>query len=333
MGDSLLDRAGLAQAVSILKAAKRVLICTHARPDGDALGSELALGRLLAGQGKDVDLVVEAGAPADLTFLPGSARIGGTAAAVRPPYDWMVVVDAAGIERIEGMQKAIPPGQRILNIDHHASNTRFGHQNWVEPESASVGEMIYVLAREAGWPIDRDAAVCLYVAVITDTGRFAFSSTRPSTHLMAAELLKLGVQPGEINRQIWGSKSLGELKLHGETIRSIRTAEKGRIAWAALTQEMFDASGVVPLESQDYVTLVKSVKGVEVAILLRPLSDREIKISLRTESSADASAICALFGGGGHKRAAGATLRMSMDDAVKAVVAAAAEELKKGKVS
>ncbi|MCE9582692.1 MAG: bifunctional oligoribonuclease/PAP phosphatase NrnA, partial [Planctomycetes bacterium] len=228
-----------------------------------------------------------------------------------------------GLDRIEKMQAAIPPGARVVNIDHHASNPRFGAVNWVEPESGSVGEMVYALGKEAGWKIDRDAAVCLYVAVVTDTGRFMFPSTRPSTHLMAAELLRLGVEPGAINREIWGSKSLAELRLHAEAIRAVRTAEGGRIAWTKLTQQMFDECGITPTESQDYVSMAKSIKGVEVAMLLRPMDSGEVKLSVRTEASCDAAALCAKFGGGGHKRAAGATLKMSLEAAEKAAVEAA----------
>lgn len=319
----------MAAALDALREGRRFLICTHARPDGDALGSELALARMLESQGKEVDCVVEGGTPSDLTFLPGSARVGGTPASARPPYDWMVVVDAAGIDRIEGMQAAIPPGQRLLNIDHHGSNTRFGAVNWVEPESGSVGEMIYALGRAAGWPIDRDTATCLYVATVTDTGRFMFSSTRPSTHLMAAELLRAGVEPGEIQRIVFASKELKELRLFAEAVRAIGTAEGGRVAWTVLTPKMLADSGVQVTESQDYVSLVKSIKGVEVAFLLRPLEHGKVKLSVRTEPSADAAAICARFGGGGHKRAAGATLKGTVDDALRQVTAAAIDELKR----
>lgn len=329
MPESITDPSGLRAAIDELRRGKRFLLVTHARPDGDALGSELALGRLLASQGKEVDLVVDGGTPPDLAFLPGSARVGGKPECARPPYDAVVILDSAGLDRIEGMRAAVPAGARIVNVDHHASNPRFGAVNWVEPDSGSVGEMVYALAKEAGWALDRDSATCLYVAVVTDTGRFMFPSTRPSTHLLAADLLRLGVEPGAINREIWGSKSLAELKLHGEAIRAVKTAEGGRIAWTKLTQEMFDECGVVPTESQDYVSMVKSIKGVEVAMLLRPIDAHQVKLSVRTEPSCDAAVLCARFGGGGHKRAAGATLKMSLAEAEKAAVFAAAAELKK----
>ncbi|MEK7467448.1 MAG: bifunctional oligoribonuclease/PAP phosphatase NrnA [Planctomycetota bacterium] len=323
MPDALTDPAGLRSAIDELRRGRRFLVICHARPDGDALGSQLALGRLLASQGKEVDLLVDGGAPDDLMFLPGAARIGGKPAEARPPYDAVVVLDSAGIDRIEGMRAAIPAGARVVNIDHHASNPKFGAVNWVEPESGSVGEMIYALAKEAGWALDRDAAVCLYTAVVTDTGRFMFPSTRPSTHTLAADLLRLGVEPGVIHRHIWGSKSLAELKLHGEAIRAVKTAEGGRIAWTKLTLDMFDACGVVPTESQEFVSMVKSIKGVEVAMLLRPSEGGTVKLSVRAEPTCNAAALCARFGGGGHKAAAGATLKMSLDEAEKAVVEAA----------
>ena len=328
MPDALSDPNGLRASIDELRRGRRFLVISHARPDGDALGSQLALGGLLAMQGKEVDLLVDGGSPPDLRFLPGSARVGGKPAEARPPYDAVVVLDSAGLDRIEGMRAAIPAGARVLNIDHHASNPRFGAVNWVEPESGSVGEMIYALAKEAGWALDRDAATCLYVAVVTDTGRFMFPSTRPSTHLLAADLLRLGVEPGPINREIWGSKSFAELKLHGEAIRAVKTAEGGKIAWTKLTPEMFELAGIVPTESQEFVSMVKSIKGVEVAMLLRPSENGHTKLSVRTESTCDAAALCAHFGGGGHKRAAGATLKMSLDEAEKAAVEAARASLK-----
>lgn len=322
----LADPAGLRAAVDELRRGRRFLIVTHARPDGDALGSELGLARLLESQGKTVDMVVDGGAPPDLAFLPGAARIGGTPAHARPPYDAVIVVDASGLDRTEGMQAAVPKGARIVNIDHHASNSRFGAVNWVEGESASTGEMIYALAKEAGWPLDRDSAVCLYVAVVTDTGRFMFPSTRPSTHLLAADLLAHGVEPGTIHRAIWGQKTLPELRIHAEAIRAVKTAAGGKIAWTRLTPEMFEQAGIVITEGQDFVAMVKSIKGVEVAMLLRAV-EGAVKLSVRTEATCDAVALCARFGGGGHKRAAGATLKMTMEEAEKAAVEAAQAEL------
>ncbi|NUN47486.1 MAG: bifunctional oligoribonuclease/PAP phosphatase NrnA [Candidatus Brocadiae bacterium] len=328
--DAPADPAGLRAAIEELRRGRRFLVVTHARPDGDAIGSALALAHLLRGEGKEAECVVDAGTPPDLAFLPGSAAIGGTPAAARPPYDAVLIVDAAGLDRIEGMRDAVPTGARIVNIDHHASNTRFGAVNWIEPSWGSTGEMIGALAREAGWRLTREIAVCLYVAIVTDTGRFMFSSTRPATHELAAELQRHGVDPGAINREIWGSNSLAELRLHAETIRAIRTDPTGRIAWVVLTQKMFEDAGITPTESQNYVSLVKSIRGVEVAILLRPLSAREVKLSVRSEPSCDAAALCARFGGGGHLRAAGATMQMSLEEAEVAAVAAARDALGTG---
>lgn len=324
----LADAPGLRAAVDALRAARRLLVVTHARPDGDALGSQLALARLLEGAGKSADCVVEGGAPADLSFLPGSARIGASPAEAKGPYDLYVLVDCAGLDRIETMGPAVPAGARVLNIDHHASNPRFGAVNWVEPESASVGEMIHALAAEAGWELDADAATCLYVAILTDTGRFCFPATRPSTHEIAADLLRRGVRPGEVSRRIYASKDMSELRLFAETIRAIRLEKDGKIAWVALTEKMMDDAGAHIAEGQEYVQLLKSIKGVAVAILLRPLAGGKIKVSVRTEPPADASAICAKFGGGGHKRAAGASLDMTLDAAASALVDAASAELR-----
>ncbi|MBI5367243.1 MAG: DHH family phosphoesterase [Planctomycetes bacterium] len=317
-------RPNIRAILAFLRDRRRFLLTTHLRVDGDALGSEIALARMLAKLGKSADIVNEDPVPAEFRFLPGADAVAHGRRALHGPYDAMIVVDSGTYPADSGLRRILPPDLPILNIDHHTSNDRFGTLNWVAPSLGSVGEMIYRLCRGAGVALDPDMALGLYVSMVTDTGRFSFSNTSAYAHLIAAELLGHGIDPGRVTNELYGNKSLAELRLQAETIRGVRLASGGRLAWFGMTRALFRRCGVEPGDPQEYVNLLKSVRGVKMALLFREVEEPgKVRVSIRSESGYDASVLAQAFGGGGHRRAAGCTCDGRLADVSRRVLARA----------
>jgi phosphoesterase RecJ-like protein len=292
-----------------IRAHRRFLVTTHARGDGDAIGSALAATWLLRALGKRAQVVHEGPVSEELSSLPGARTIGVGLRAVRTGYDAALVLDATDPGRCEGLQPALR-GVFTINIDHHKTNVRFGDVNWVDPAAAATGELVWRLARRAGVRLDRAAATCLYAALLTDTGRFSFSNTTADTLAAAAGLLACGVRPAEVARPIYRNRSRADLRLLGACLRATRFSPDGRIGWLWLTRSMVLRAGAHIRDSQEYIDVVKSVRGVDIALLFRDTdAPGAIKVSVRSERPIDATALVAPFGGGGHPRAAGATVR------------------------
>jgi len=315
--------ATIRQVLKELRKGRRFLITTHVRCDGDAIGSELALMHLLARLGKEGHPVNDGGIPPEYFFLPGANRIGKGPEDIRGKYDALIVVDSGSIERLERIKTALPPGLKIINIDHHKSNERFGDVNWVEPHSSSVGEMLFRLVGEADVPMERNIALPLYVSIITDTGRFSHSNTKRSTHQVVAELLQHGIDPGAVTRNLFGNRTLPELRLAADFCTRIQVSRDGRVGWAAITIDMCRHWNVQPMLAQEYVDMIKSLRGVDVAVLFLEMESPEgrVKVSFRGESCVDVSSLAKVFSGGGHSRAAGCVVQGTIDQVEKRVLA------------
>lgn len=304
------SRPKVREVLCFLRARRRFLLTTHVRVDGDALGSEIALARLLRQLGKTVRIVNEEPVPRELAFLPGAAAAGAGPSDLDGRFDAAIVVDSGSYPAGTGLRPFLPADLPLVNIDHHASNNRFGALNWVDPAMGSVGEMVYRLVRGAGCRLDREMAFGLYVSMVTDTGRFSFSNTSPYCHLIAADLLRRGIDPGQVTQQLYGNKSRGDLKLQAACLRGLRLARGGRLAWFAMGRDLFRRCGAHPRDSQEFVEILKSMRGVRVALLFREVAEggrTRVKVSIRTEPGYDASRLARTFGGGGHRRAAGCT--------------------------
>lgn len=321
------------QVLREFRRGRRFLLTTHVRCDGDAIGSELALMHLLARMGKEGHPVNDGRIPPEYGFLPGAHKIGKGPEDLRGPYDAMVVVDSGNIQRLERLQTALKPGLRIINIDHHKSNERFGHVNWVEPHSSSVGEMLCRLVREAGVPMERNIALPLYVSILTDTGRFSYSNTKPSTLLAAAELLTYGIDPGMVTRNLFGNRTIAELRLQADFCARIQVSRDGRIGWAALTVDMCRHWNVQPMLAQNYVDMIKSLRGVEVAVLFMEIEAPTplVKVSFRGEETVDVAVLAKTFAGGGHARAAGCVVPGSIEQVERRVLAETRKYLEHGR--
>ena len=301
----------------LVKTKERFVICCHIHPDGDAVGSLLALGLVLKKMDKQVELICAEGVPGVYNFLEGSETINRNHDVNLPPQV-LICVDCAEKERT-----AITPGiwnsagLIIINIDHHITNTNFGHLNIVDPDAAATGEVIYRLLRYGEVPIDSRIATALYTAIATDSGFFRYANTSSFVLEVASQLVKeYRVEPAKVAEQVHEQKSYNSIRLLGEVLSKIQLATNGKVAWAVLDQAMLAKFPVENEETESYVNYARSIEGVEIGILFKELRPKEIKLSWRSSSAVDVSKLAGYFGGGGHARAAGCSINGPLETVV-----------------
>jgi phosphoesterase RecJ-like protein len=321
-------RKAIGPILKLIRQHTDFLISAHVNVDGDAVGSELALYHILRELGKRPHIVNSEDCPDDLAFLPGAQVVESGPEKLKKAYDAAIILDAGDLDRCEAIHEHIPRPLALINIDHHASNTQFGDYNWVDPTAAAVGEMIYILMKELEVDLTPEIAENLYVAILTDTGRFQFSNTTEFTLRMASELVASGIRTSELYARIYRDRPLGEVKMLGSVIRDLQTTCDGRIAWSWIDRSSMDETGFIPEETQPFVDILKSIHDVELAILFRERpEDGVIKVSLRSEESVDSSVLAAEFGGGGHPRASGLTSGLGREELEQKLIARACEML------
>jgi bifunctional oligoribonuclease and PAP phosphatase NrnA len=298
------------QVLQELRQADKLLLTTHENPDGDALGSLLAMHRILEQLGKDSLMYMSP----DEFPLPWEYRgfsFEGLVGA--PPADvaerTIVFLDCGNIDRmpVDFLQA---DGLHILNIDHHHDNTRFGTVNLVCSVASSTAEMVWRLTKELDVEVTPGIADALYVGLVTDTGRFMYENTSPDAHRMAAELIEAGVQPHQVYRRLWEDLPFRRLQLLQRALASVQRHDSGAMTIAHLTKQDYEATGALETDSEGVVDHMRAVEGTRVAVLVRELlsEDRDgmRKVSLRaTDGSVDVSRLARAFGGGGHPQAAG----------------------------
>lgn len=314
------SRTAIRGILKFIRSHDDFLCSGHIRSDGDALGSQLALHHLLRAMGKRSHVVCDEGAMPELRFLPGADRVGSSPRHLRGPYRGVFTCDSGALSRLERIQAAVTGVTTVVNIDHHASNERFGAINWIEPAYASTGEMIYDLIRASGVPMTRAMALCIYVTQVTDTGRFSFSNTSIRTHLIAADLMSHGVRPAEVHERIYRNRTPEGLRLYCETLGTMK--RRGPVGWITLPRERIRRCGAEPADTQEFIDAVKSIRGVRVAVLLREMEDPNVvKVSWRTSPGIDGIRLARRYGGGGHPRASGATFAGTLRQAERRIIA------------
>ncbi|MDH7601260.1 MAG: bifunctional oligoribonuclease/PAP phosphatase NrnA [Armatimonadota bacterium] len=289
-----------------------VLAC-HQRPDGDALGSALALARVLRGQGKDVVVVCEDGVPDNYRFIPDSDTV--LLSTNRRGFDVGVLVDCESVKRIGSAKDALLSSSITACIDHHLPNGEFGDIRIIDPEASATAELVFELFSANGIPIDRDLATQLMAGIVGDTGAFKFANTNARTFRIASRLAAAGARASDIAREIYESHSLPAMRLLGRALCSLTMHPSGRIVWAQVTKKDLDELDATDADTEGIVNLVRWVKGPDVAILFRETKPGSIRISLRSTDDFDVERIARVFGGGGHKAAAGCTIEGSLDSA------------------
>ena len=326
-------RRAVRRILAFIRRHDNYLVSGHVRSDGDALGSQLAFHHMLKKLGKKSHVVCDRGVLPDYKFLPGSEDVGGEPSDLRPPYGAVVTFDSGAWSRLERISAALDrKNLPVVNVDHHASNERFGDINWIDPSFSSSGEMAWELVKASGVKVDRAIALNLYTAIVTDTGRFAFSNTTPETFLNAAELATHGAKPAELTRLLYRQKSMDQLKFLGAMIGRIQRTDDGSVAWVTLPRDMERRLGIAAGDTQEYIDLLMQLKETQIALLLREMDDPpRIKVSWRTAVGIDGIALARPHGCGGHVRASGASFPGSLEEAERKIVAEAIAYLKNGK--
>lgn len=298
------------QILEALNAARTVCVVGHIRPDGDCIGSQVGLALALENAGKTVTIWNDDGCPDKLRLLDPDRRVRRPQSGQQ--FDAVVATDCASFERLGRCGEHIGDRKVFLNIDHHRSNTRYADINWISPREPSTGELIYDLCGWAGWKITRPIADCLFTAVSTDTGSFQYATTTPDTLRTAAELVEAGADLGHICEEVYQSYPLTRVKLLRHVYNKFRLTADNQVGYFWLKQSDYTRAGAAPEESEGLIDHIRAIEGVIVAVMLEEMGPALTRVSLRSKSNrVDVSAIAALFGGGGHKAAAGARVEGS----------------------
>ncbi len=290
-----------------------IAVVSHKNPDGDSLGSLIAMGLSLDKLNKNVIFVKPDIIPEDYLFLPAIEKMTQIDN-IDIEIDLLIVLDSSDPDRLGLNKNLLEISKKIINIDHHISNTNFGNLNIVMPESSSTGEIVFEILSKAQFPIDVDIATCIYTAISTDTGRFSYQSVSKNTHLIVSDLYDYGINGYEINKNLYQNRSLSKTKLFILAVSNLEFYQDGKIAIAKVTKDMYSKTGAKPDETEGIVEFLRDTEGVEVACLLKELKNNDVKISIRTKEYVDANEICSFFDGGGHVRASGASSALSVEE-------------------
>jgi phosphoesterase RecJ-like protein len=286
-----------------IRARQSFVLSSHARPDGDAIGSQLAMAHALRALGKDVRIVNRDAAPPPLMAFPGVPDIE-IAAKVEGDFDAAIVMECGDLARtgVEGLDRGF-----VINIDHHPGNTGFGHINWFDPAAAACGEMVFDLVVGLGVPLTAEIATHVYVAILTDTGSFHFSSISSRTFDICRVLVEAGVDPVGVARSVYDSGTMARLKLSGALLSGMQIDPTGRIALLYLDHEIARAAGGSYEDTDGLINEPLTVKEVQAVVFFKHVQGDEYRVSLRSKGAIDVNAVAKAFGGGGHKNASGCT--------------------------
>jgi len=294
---------------------QRFLLTSHARPDGDAVGSALACCEVLRAMGKEAEVVLHDGVPRIYQLLPFADKVI-TAERVNGRYEAAIILECDSIQRtrLEGLEDRF-----LISIDHHLSGRPFAHVNWIDPHAVATAEMVYRLAREAGVRISPEIATCLYTAVLTDTGSFMFEGTNEHTFALARELVLAGADPARCARNVYFAHSTAKMRLLGSALSNLH--REGPLAWIWVTRDQMEHAHAKEEDCEGLVNYALSIKDVEVAAFFRELPDGRFRVSLRSKGQLNVAAVAEEFGGGGHACASGCSLDGPLSVAVSRIVA------------
>ncbi|MBZ5560119.1 MAG: bifunctional oligoribonuclease/PAP phosphatase NrnA [Acidobacteriia bacterium] len=319
----------IASIVDVIRTRQRFVLSSHARPDGDSIGSQLAMAYALRALGKDVAVVNADPAPPTLMAFPGVPDIR-IAPRVDEAFDAAIIMECGDLSRtgVAGLDAGF-----VINIDHHPGNTNFGRINWFEARAAACAEMVFDLVVALGVPLSREIAMHVYLAILTDTGSFHYSSLSPRTFDICRQLLEAGVDPVYMARQVFDDNTPGRLRLHGAILSTMQVDPTGRIAVLAVDPAVAQAAGTTYEDTEGLINQPLTVKEIQAVIFFKKMDGDQYRVSLRSKGRIDIGAIAKEYGGGGHKNAAGCTVAGALDQIrgqfVKKI--AAAVELQNGR--
>ena len=296
------------------------IISAHINPEGDSIGSQLAIASLLRRIGKKVLILNESPVPHTLRFMKGTEVI-----LKERPQDFnfqaAIILDCPDMTRIGNIAQYVTEDKTILNIDHHVSNINFGKYNWVEKDSSSVGEMVFELFKAFKLKIEYDEAVAIYVAIMTDTGSFRYTNTSARTHIIIAELIDRGVSPYEIYGNIYETTTLQDTNLLAEVLQTLKVTDDGKVAWLWVTKEMLKKTKASLEGTEGIINFARAIEGTEIAILFRETgTENRVKVGFRSKGRADVNKLASFFDGGGHATASGCTVFGKFEEVEKKVI-------------
>jgi bifunctional oligoribonuclease and PAP phosphatase NrnA len=285
-------------------ARQRFVITSHARPDGDAIGSQVAMALALRQLGKDVRMVSADPAPPQFQTFPAVSDIQ-VSQRVHEEFDAAIVMECGDLSRtgIEGLDKYF-----VINIDHHPGNKNYGAINWFDAGAAACGEMVFDVIEALGVSLTPEIATHIYVTILTDTGGFHYSHITPRTFEICRRCTEAGAQPEPIARAVYDSSTMGRLRLMGSVLHSLEFESGGRAVLAALTLELLRETGATHEDADGLINIPLTVKDIQAVAFLKEIAPDSFRISLRSKGSVDVNRVASVFGGGGHKNAAGCTL-------------------------
>ncbi|HEX7516161.1 MAG TPA: bifunctional oligoribonuclease/PAP phosphatase NrnA [Chthoniobacterales bacterium] len=317
-----MTQATLAQIGSALREHHRFAVLSHVRPDGDALGSQLALALSLQLLGKDVTVWNEDGLLEKYNFLPGGARL------TQPPsepqdFDVAIALDTATQNRLGTAGESVRQAKTWINIDHHPSNPGYGDLVYIDPTSPATGQILFELIKSERLPMDLAIAENLFVAISTDTGSFQYPHTTARTFEIGAELVRGGVDVGRVSQLLYENYPRRRTELLRELLGTMRFEANGKIASFSLSLKVAAELGVRPEDNEGLIDHLRAIRGVIVAVFFEELAEGKVRVSMRSKNEeVDVSAICQKFGGGGHKLAAGARLRGTLAEVEQKILEA-----------
>ena len=300
-----------------IRQRQRFVITSHARPDGDAIGSQVAMAFALRQLGKDVLMVDADPAPPQFQVFPGvgDIRLSPT---IDGQFDAAIVMECGDLSRtgVAGFEKYF-----VINIDHHPGNTGYGAINWFDPGSAACGEMVFDLIDALGVTMTPEIATHIYIAILTDTGGFHFSHITPRTFDICRRCTEAGAKPEAIARAVYDSSTMGRLRLMGAVLHNLEFEAGGRAAVAALTLKLLQDTGATHEDSDGLINIPLTVKEIQAVAFFKEIAPDSYRISMRSKGDVDVNRVANVFGGGGHKNAAGCSLDGAYPEVRKKLVA------------
>jgi phosphoesterase RecJ-like protein len=312
-----------AQVADAIRQRQRFVVTSHARPDGDAVGSSLAMAYALRHLGKDVRVVSRDAPPPPLMVFPGTPEIE-IVSEIGDPADAVIVMECGDVKRpgIEGVESGF-----VINIDHHPGNVLYGALNWMDLSAAACGEMVFDLVQELGVPITYEIALHVYIAILTDTGSFHYSNITPRTFDICRQCVDAGVSPPAVARSIFDANNLGRLKLFGAVLNRMHLDPTGRIATLSVDKQLTQDCGGTYEDTEGLINLPLTVKEILAVVFFKEIGPGDWRVSMRSKGDIDINAIAKEFGGGGHKNASGcsargdlATLQATFEQKVSAAI-------------
>ncbi len=300
----------------LINQSKKILITTHINPDGDGIGSGLALMNCLTKQKKKVFFINRDPLPKIYKFLPGSSKVKSSKKII-DTFDLAIILECPELERTGNIIDFKKQVKYSINIDHHIGNTMYANLNVVDPKAAAVGIQIYKMMKGFNWHIDRDIATCIYTSIIIDTGSFRYSNTTPEVHLIAAELIKAGADPDYIASEVYATTK-NSTELFEKMLSRLKIIKN--VGWSEITLDMLRKSGADESDTDNFINSIRSIKEVEIAVLFKEYGKNKTKASFRSKNGYDVNKIARIFGGGGHKHAAGCLIEKPLKETEKKVI-------------